>query len=316
MTRARRFGRRTAGAAALAGATALTLPAAAAAHGGGAPVALDHRLRLDPASTSLPGVRIRVLDGNRALEARVDAGTQLLVRGALREPLFRIDGSGVWVNGDSPTAASDGLVDTARPGWSRVREDRTYIWHDHRLDPPPGDGARFSIPVAVGGRPAAIAGTFVRVDRPLLWPWLAGAALVGVAVAMLARRRSGRAALTLSLGVVGGLAALAATTGFALDGASDGGVAWLPLGLGIAAAAVLGGLLVYLRGVSRVHVAGVIGAIAAAVSVSALPVFWHGVVVSALPAGTARLACAVGLVCGLAAAVLSFMPETAVRRTA
>jgi hypothetical protein len=53
----------------------------------------------------------------------------------------------------------------------------------------------------------------------------------------------------------------------------------------------------------------VIGAIAAAVSISLLPVFWHGVVISALPATGTRLACAVALVCGVAAAALSFLPE-------
>ena len=69
------------------------------------------------------------------------------------------------------------------------------------------------------------------------------------------------------------------------------------------------GLLVYLRGIRRVHAAGVVGAIAAAVSISSLPVFWHGVVISALPATGARLACALALVCGAAAAALSFLPE-------
>ena len=44
-------------------------------------------------------------------------------------------------------------------------------------------------------------------------------------------------------------------------------------------------------------------------SISSLPVFWHGVVVSALPATGARLACAVALVCGAAAAALSFLPQ-------
>ena len=55
-------------------------------------------------------------------------------------------------------------------------------------------------------------------------------------------------------------------------------------------AAVLGGLLLRLRGRARVHAAGVVGAVAAAVSLSSLPVFWHGVVISALPA-TGRACC-------------------------
>ena len=106
-----------------------------------------------------------------------------------------------------------------------------------------------------------------------------------------ARRRSWRAPLTVALGVVAGLAALVAVTTFAVRAAPSGGVAWLQLVSGVVVAVALGGVLVYLRGIRRVHAAGVVGVIAAAVSISSLPVFWHGVVVSALPAtgGAARL---------------------------
>jgi len=72
---------------------------------------------------------------------------------------------------------------------------------------------------------------------------------------------------------------------------------------------VLGGLLVWLRGRSRVHAAGVVGAIGAAVSLSSLSIFWHGVIISVLPAVAARLVCELALVCGASAAVLSFLPD-------
>ncbi len=68
--------RLVAGAAAVAGIAALALPGAAAAHGRGATIALDYRLRLDPATIALTGVHVRVLDGDRALEARVDPGVR------------------------------------------------------------------------------------------------------------------------------------------------------------------------------------------------------------------------------------------------
>lgn len=305
--------RLVAGAAVVAVATALVLPGAAAAHGRGATIALDYRLRLDPESTSLPGVHVRVLDGDRALEARVDDGVVLLVRGILREPLIRFDAGGVWVNAESPTATGDGLVEEGGSGWVRVSEESTLSWHDHRLAPPPaskpGPVGRFSIPIAVDGTPGAIGGTFVRVSRPPLWPWLLGAIALVAAIWAAARRRERRGAMTVGLGVTAGLAALAAVTTFAVRAAPTGGVAWLQLVSGVVVAAVLGGLLLYLRGIRRVHAAGVVGAIAAAVSISSLPVFWHGVVVSAMPADAARLACAVALVCGAAAAVLSFVPE-------
>ncbi len=68
-------------------------------------------------------------------------------------------------------------------------------------------------------------------------------------------------------------------------------------------------LLVRLRGRARVHAAGVVGAVAAAVSLSSTPVFWHGVVISALPAVLARAVCAFAIVAGAAAALLSFLPD-------
>lgn len=51
------------------------------------------------------------------------------------------------------------------------------------------------------------------------------------------------------------------------------------------------------------------GVASAAVTLASLSVFWHGVVISALPRGAARLACAVALVGGAAAAALSLLPE-------
>jgi peptidoglycan/LPS O-acetylase OafA/YrhL len=123
----------------------------------------------------------------------------------------------------------------------RVRSGQTLAWHDHRLAPPPasrpGVAGRFTIPVEVDGKAAAIGGTFVRVARPAPWPW----ALIGIAVAAAiwaaARQRPWRPALTVGLGVAGGLAALVAVTTFAVRAAPGGGVAWLQLVSGLVVAA-------------------------------------------------------------------------------
>jgi hypothetical protein len=298
--------------------TALARPGLAFAHGGGATIALDYRVRLDPAVSSLPGVHVAVRDGDRALQARVDDGAELLVRGVLREPLVRIGADGVWVNAGSPTATADGLVADGRRGWVQVGEGRSFVWHDHRLGPPPlstpGPAGRFTIPVEVDGKAAAIAGTFVRVARPSPWPWLAVGLGVAAAIWAAARRRPWRAGLTLALGMTAGIAAVASVTTFALRTSPTGGVSWFQLLFALAVGAVLGGLLVYLRGRARMHTAGAVGAIAAAVSISSFPIFWHGVVVSALPATGARLACAAAFVCGLAAAALSFVSDTPEQR--
>jgi len=212
------------------------------------------------------------------------------------------------VNTASPTAQADGLVHHQGAGWVRVGGGRTFTWHDHRLAPA-GQSGRFAIPVKVNGVPSAIAGTFVRVPRPALWPWLGGGAAIAAAIAAAATRRRARFALALGSGVVAGLAALAAAITFALRDRPSGGVAWLPIGAGIAIALALTVPLVRLHGRRRAHAAGVVGAVAAAVTIETLPVFWHGVVISALPAAGARLACGLALLAGIAAAALSLLPE-------
>src|SRR3954453_16428042 len=99
---------------------ALVVPAQASAHGRGATIALDYRLTLDDATRALPGVRVRVLDGDRALQVRADPGVSVLVRGSLNEPLLRIDSHGVWVNAGSPTATADLLVSSSSRGWVQL----------------------------------------------------------------------------------------------------------------------------------------------------------------------------------------------------
>jgi hypothetical protein len=299
---------------AVAALAALVLPGQAAAHGRAPTVALDYRLRLAADANALPGVRVRVLDGDRSLQLSVAEGRRVVVEGYLREPLLRIDSHGVWVNAASPTAAADRLVSARGKGWIRIDDGRTVAWHDHRLSPPPasrpGPVGRFAIPISVDGREAVIAGTFWRIGRPSPWPWLAGAAaLVAAVVAAVVLRPGRRAQLTVGLGVAAGIGALAAVTTFAARDAPNGRVAWVQIGAGIAIAVVLGGLLGVLEGRRRVHAAGIVGGIAAAACLASLPVFWHGVVISALPPAGARLACGLALVGGIAAAALSFLPD-------
>jgi len=282
----------------------LIAPAGAFAHSRSPTVAIDYRLTLEPTP---PGLAVKILDGDRDLDVRVTPGTTLLVRGILGEPMLRIGSGGVFVNAESPTAQSDKLV-TAGKEWLRVRSGRSFIWHEHRLAPA-GQAGRFTIPIELDGRPSAIAGTFVRVPRPALWPWLAFAAVLAGGVALTARRRDLRLPLALALGLSGGLAALAATISFALRDRPTGGVDWVTIGVAAAVAVLLAVPLVRLRGRRRGQVAGIVGAAAAAVTIEVLPVFWHGEIISALPATAARLACALALVGGACAAGVSLLPE-------
>ena len=266
-------------------------------------MAIDYRLTLAPAPT---GVAVKILDGDRSLEARVAPGATLLVRGVLREPMLRIDGGGMFANAASPTAQGDKLV-RAGTGWQRVASGRSYAWHDHRLTPA-GAAGGFRIPVVVNGEATTVAGTYVRVPKPALWPLLGGGAALAAAIGVASGKRRLQLPLVVGAGVVAGLAALAAVIAFALRDRPGGGTGWLAIGAGLAIAIALAVPLLRLYGRRRAHAAGVAGAVAAAVTIASLPVFWHGVVISALPASGARLACGLALVCGVAAAVLSLLP--------
>jgi hypothetical protein len=280
-------------------------PGAAWAHSRAPTVAIDYRFTLAP----LPkGVQGRILDGDRALRVSVASGVRLVVLGYLHEPELRFGPAGVWVNAGSPTAAADRLVNPGKSGWTRVSSSPSFAWHEHRLTPA-GAAGRFVIPVLENGRPAAIAGTFVRVPRPRLWLWLGGGVALFAAVALAASDRRLRVPLALGLGVVSGIAAFAAAVGFALRDQTRGGVGWVAIGAAIAVAVALGVPLVRLSDRRRARTAGIAGAVAAAVAITWLPVFWHGVVISAFPADAARLACALALVGGAAAAAISLFRE-------
>ena len=295
----------------LAACIALAIPASASAHASSPTVALDYRLVLDDLPPTLRGVSISVLDGDRALRVTVREGT-LTVLGDLREPMLRIGPDGSYVNRASITAAAQRLTRGGR-GWSRVGGP-TITWHDHRLAPPPyADGrtgavARFTIPATYDRRPAALAGTFVRYRRPLLWPWLAGAGITGGVVVLLLRLRPGlRAPLATMLGVIAGAGALTALVAFGAADAPNGRVAWAQIVLGSLLAAAIAGALVCLHGERRTVLAGLLGAAAAVASIGSLGVFRHGVVISLLPASLSRLVCAFAVTAGLTAAGTVFV---------
>ena len=282
----------------------MVAPAGASAHGRSPTVAIDYRLTLAPAPA---GLAVKILDGDRSLEARVAPGATLLVRGLLQEPMLRIGSAGVFANAASPTAQSDKIVG-AGTGWQRVGSGRTFAWHEHRLTPA-GAAGGFRIPVVVNGKATIIAGTYLRVPRPALWPWLGGGAALAAAIGAASLRRRLQLPLALGAGVVAGLAALAAVIAFALRDRPSGGIGWLPIGAGIAVGLAFAVPLLRLHGRRRAHAAGLVGAVAAAVTIESLPVFWHGVVISALSADGARLACGLALLLGVTAAALSLLPE-------
>jgi hypothetical protein len=288
---------------------ALATPAVASAHGRAATVALDYRLPLDSSARHVDGVEATVLDGDRDLRLVVDRGTRVVVLGDLGEPMLRIDG-GVWVNRSSPTAQANRLVRHPEKGWKRVAHGQELAWHEHRLAPPPfasgryGPVARWRVPLLVNGRRTAISGSFWRVPRPVFWPWALGAAgAIAIAAFAMLRRPRLRLGATIAGGILAGVAGLTAQTSFSLRDAPTGHIGWALIGAGIAIAAIAAWLLVVAAGTHRAYVAGAIGVGVAAFCLSWLGVFFHGAVVSALPAPAARLACAVAFTAGLIALI-------------
>jgi hypothetical protein len=289
---------------------ALVTPSAALAHSRGPTLALDVLLEIP----SRPGIRIDVLDGNRKLRLDVEPSRSLVVRGLLGEPFLRFRRDGVWADPRSPTTAADRIVSSGHAaGWVRLTRGHSFSWHDHRLAPPrglpAGSTAPFSLPVFLDGRPTAIDGVFTSVPRPAWWPWLAGAVVALAVILVLARRaparRTGLAWLTAVAAAAG---AALASVGFAMEVSVGAASQWVQ----VAFAGVL--LLVacsgaFARRTLRSWTASLVGAAAVVLSLRQIVVFWHGVVISALSPTVTRLAVAVALAGGIAAAGVSFAAE-------
>jgi hypothetical protein len=290
----------------------LAAPGRAAAHSRAPTVALDFRLEL--ARAALPGVRAEVIDGDRALRVRVEPLHRLLVLGLLGEPLLRFGPDGVWVNRASPSADADRLARRGS-GWLRLTRGHGLLWHDHRLSPParlqPGASAPWSLPIVLDGRRTELTGTFTRVARPPLWPWLvAGLVALGV-VAVFARARPGRRAETAAaIAGVAAAGALTASAAFATGDAIARRAQWIEVGSAALLAVLAAGASLVGDRSLRTWAAMVVGVFAAALGLGSLSVFWHGVVISSLPALFARLATAVALVGGAAAVVLAILTPT------
>ena len=291
----------------------LVVASPAAAHSRAPTVALDYRVELERATP--PGVHADVVDGDRALRVRVDPPHRLLVRGLLGEPLLRFGASGVWVNRASPTAAADRLAKRGS-GWVRVTGTNAFLWHDHRLAPPPA----FARAQAPAGRCRSCSTDARR-------------RCAGRSPAS-ARRRSGRGSSRCSsrsapsqhsharfrrgvprrqraIAAIAAAGALTASTAFATGDTIARRTQWIEAGsAGLLALFAAFALLRHDRSL-RTWAAMVVGVVAVSLGLGSLSVFLHGVVVSSLPAPFTRLATAVALVGGASAVVLAVLaPST------
>jgi hypothetical protein len=275
-------------------------------------VALDYRLAVSAATERLAGVRVELIDGDRALRVRVDPARTLTVFGLVGEPMLRFDRGGVWVARSSATAQSDRLVSQAGSGWEHATSGHVYTWHDHRLSPPPlpsGGEAPWRFAAKLDGRRVELAGSFVRVPRPPWWPWALGAAAAVAALALLRRAHVAQGVLATALAAVATGAALAAQLGYTTGDTLAGTGRWLQVvALGVLAVAAVA-LLALDRRRRHVWAPMLIGVVAAVLCLGSLNVFWHGVVVSALPDWAARLTTLAAVVAGAGAAALGALAD-------
>ena len=199
----------------------------------------------------------------------------------------------MWVNArladrGRGQARRDGRLGLGPARQRAARSPGTTTGSRRRRPTGPARPGSFAIPVSVDGRAAVDRRHLLARARPGRRgrgsPGRSRSPRPSAAVAALRPRLAAAADGRARRRRPGSARSLAVTT-FAARDAPNGGVAWLQIVAGRSRSrAALGGLLVDLRGQRRVHAAGVVGGIAAAASLSSLPVFWHGVVISALPA--------------------------------
>jgi hypothetical protein len=295
---------------------ALALPPPANAHLRTGVVAVDYRARVFP----LHGPRhaalaVRVYESDQALGLTARRGHVVVALGYTGEPFLRIDGGGVTVNASSPTAAAVGLLARAHgavrvvSGWHLESDRRRAIWHDARvrLLPAGVQRRRWAVPLVVDGRPVRLEGEIWRVQAPAPWPWLGlGVPFVALAALLLVRGPSLRRHAAVAFGVAAAVGTVAITAAFALAASASAG-RWIE-GANESVFALVG-LAVVARGSAdaRSVAGGALGLLGLSVGLSKVPVFLHGVVLSALPAALTRLlvvftisACAAAAAVGLA----------------
>lgn len=127
---------------------ATALPAYA--HGGGGPDATNFKATVTEVSSAgeqggtPEGISWSVLANDALLEVDNGSGTEMVVFGYSDEPYLRIGPEGVFENRNSPAAYINqerfGVVDvpsgvsaTGQPDWTKVSDESTYRWHDHRI---------------------------------------------------------------------------------------------------------------------------------------------------------------------------------------
>jgi hypothetical protein len=288
----------------------LAAPTNAAAHIRTGVAAVDYRASVFPLRAPLrAAAAARVYESDQAVGLTVRRGHTVVVLGYTGEPLVRIDDAGVAVNASSPTAAVVGLLQPTPPSagvgpkWHLKSERRTVVWHDARVRELSPDVQRreWSVPLVVDGRHVRLIGEIWRVDAPSPWPWLAlGVPFVALTALLLVRHRRLLRTAAVVFGIAAAVGTAATAAAFALEGSASQG-RWVEGANELVF--VLVGLALVARGSTDVRAVagGALGLLGLSVGLSKVPVFLHGVVLSAFPAVLTRLFVALTISAGAAA---------------
>jgi hypothetical protein len=200
--------------------------AAAAALLAAAPAALAHQgspnflSQVNAITPAIPGVKVEVLNRDDRLLLQNTSGEDVVIEGYSDEPYARIDADGsVSVNLDSQAyyvnqerdgnvSAPAGVNSKGPPRWKEISRTGRFEWHDHRMhwmaasDPEQVKDRDvktkvfdWKVPVTVGGRTGAIAGTLFWTppdsSLPLgaIFAFAGLVTLVCIAIVVVRRRR-------------------------------------------------------------------------------------------------------------------------------
>ena len=302
-----------------AGVAMMLAPGVASAHGPVAPIATSYLAKV----SRLPaGLRATVVDGDQRLSLAVTPSETVVVLDPRGAPYLRFTRSGVAVNENSVTyytnlapapPAPGNLTATTVPKWVLAGAGHTYDWHDGRLHAlatiaiSPGQSyvGRWSIPVRVNGRPAVIAGGLYYAAGPsIVWFWPILVAIVCTLAAVRLRREQLDARVARWLSAMTLAAAIVASVGRELHGRPGVSVFQI-FTLAVIVVFVVWALRQLLLHRETYFTFFALACLAIWQGVNLLPTLWNGFVLAAVPAFAARLACVVGLGCGVGLLIVS-----------
>jgi len=188
----------------------------------------NYRTRVLAVRPPVPGLTVEVVDAGTRLRLVNTGPRDVVVLGYQLEPWLRVGPWGVFENSRSATLQMAGprradspppaAVDPGAPAdWRQVDSGRSVTWHDHRAhweaDRPPAQVRRapgsthvvipeWTVKLRTGGRLVDVVGEVRWAPGPSPLPWLAGAALLAMAVVAAGRTRRWSEALVAALALV------------------------------------------------------------------------------------------------------------------